>query len=192
MICAFVQDSANAEIVAQQKERISAYAQTNGLSVENWMVPSSFDMHGLKENDVLLLEKTFRLGKDLRTIAATLQVLLSNGVTIHSCEDGLKFGGDYISSTTMAYLFGVVSEIAEELRSRLTKEALAFRKREGKVLGRPLGKKSKSRKLDAQKERIQKLMRAGKKEPEISRLLKIPRASLWLYIKEHPELKEAV
>ena len=146
MIYAFVQDSLIIEILKQQREAILSYAESHSLNVDKWLNPSSFTMKEFKEKDVLLLEKTFRLGKDIRTITTILQELLRKGVIICSCEDNLKFGGDYVSQTVMAHMFGVVTDIAEELRSRLTKEALASRKKNGQVLGRPLGRKNSSQK----------------------------------------------
>ena len=193
MIYAFVQDSLIIEILKQQREAILSYAESHSLNVDKWLNPSSFTMKEFKEKDVLLLEKTFRLGKDIRTITTILQELLRKGVIICSCEDNLKFGGDYVSQTVMAHMFGVVTDIAEELRSRLTKEALASRKKNGQVLGRPLGRKNSSQKWDSKKEQIQQLLQSGKTEPEICRMLKIPRSSLFVYVKAHPELKtEAV
>ena len=118
-----------------------------------------------------------------------LQKLLSKGVIIYSCEDNLKFGGDYVSSTVMAHSFSLVADITEEINSRLTKEALASRKQAGQKLGRPRGRKNNSQKWDCKKNKIKKLFKAGKTEPEICRLLDIPRSSLFVYVKAHPELK---
>ena len=191
MIYAFIQSSENLEVMEQQKRTVLTYAQDNLLSVDVWLDPSSFDLAAFKEKDVLLLEKTFRLGKDVRAITTLLQELLSKGVVICSCEDNLKLGEDYVSSTVWAHVFGVVSDIAEEVRSRLTKEALAMRKQNGLKLGRPFGKKS-SCKLDAQRERIRDLLQSGKTEPEVCRLLNIPRTSLWVYVKNNPDLKPEV
>ena len=189
MIYGFVQESSVVEILKQQREAILSYAENHALTVDEWLSSGSFSLELFKEKDILLLEKTFRLGKDVRIITMTLQELLNKGVIVCSCEDGLKFGGDYVSSTVMAHAFGVVSHIAEEVRSRLTKEALALRKQAGQKLGRPLGRKNSGQKLDAKKHQIQKLLKSGKTEPEICRLLNIPRSSLFVYVKAHPELK---
>ena len=121
-----------------------------------------------------------------------MQELLQKGTVICSCKDDLKLGGDSASKSA-AQMLGIVADIAEELRSRLTKEALTLRKQAGQTLGRPYGKKNKSHKLDVKKNEIRKLLRSGKTEPEICRLLNIPRSSLFIYVKDHPELKpEAV
>ena len=189
MIYGFVQDSSVIEIMKRQREAILSYAGKSALSVDEWLDPATFNVRKFKEKDVLLLEKTFRLGKDVRSITELLQKLLSRGVVIFSCEDDLKFGGDYVSSTVMAHAFGVVAHIAEDVRSQLTKEALTLRKQAGQTLGRPRGRKNAGRKWDTKKDQIRKLFESGKSEPEICRMLNIPRSSLWMYVKSHPELK---
>ena len=192
MIYAFVQDGQSIEILRQQWESLSSYAKSRKLTIDKWLDSTSFNPEKFEKNDVLLLEKTFRLGKDIRTITAIMRELLEKGVIICSCEDDLKFGGDS-SSKLMAQMLGVVTDIAEELRSCLTKEALTLRKQAGQKLGRPLGRKNNNHKLDVKKNEIRKLLRTGKTEPEICRLLNIPRSSLFVYVKAHPELKpEAV
>ncbi|MBR4127554.1 MAG: recombinase family protein [Alphaproteobacteria bacterium] len=192
MIYAFVQDGQSIEILRQQWESLSSYAQSRALTIDKWLDSTSFNPELFKAKDVLLLEKTFRLGKDIRTITAIMQDLLQKGVVICSCEDDQKFGGDSASSKTMAHMLGVVTDIVEELRSRLTKEALTSRKLAGQKLGRPRGRKNNNHKLDVKKNEIRKLLQSGKTEPEICRLLNIPRSSLFVYVKDHPELKPEV
>ena len=192
MIYAFVQNGQNIEILRQQWESLSSYAGSRGVTIDKWLDSTSFNPEKFKEKDVLLLEKTFRLGKDIRTITSIMRELLEKGVIICSCEDDLRFGEDS-SSKVMAQMLGVVTDIVEELRSCLTKEALTLRKQTGQKLGRPLGRKNNNHKLDVKKNEIRKLLRTGKTEPEICRLLNIPRSSLFVYVKAHPELKpEAV
>lgn len=192
MIYAFVQDGQSIEILRQQWGLLSSYAKSRDLTIDKWLDSTSFNPDLFKAKDVLLLEKTFRLGKDIRTITVIMQELLQKGVIICSCEDDLKFGGDSASSKTMVHMLGVVTDIVEELRSRLTKEALTSRKLAGQTLGRPRGRKNNNHKLDVKKNEIRKSLRLGKTEPEICRLLNIPRSSLFVYVKDHPELREAV
>lgn len=192
MIYGFVQDSSVVEILKQQREAILAYANAHALTVDEWLNPASFNLEAFKENDILLLEKTFRLGKEMRSISDLLKDLLSKGVVICSCEDDLRFGGDYISLTVMAHAFSVVSKIAEDVRSQLTKEALMLRKQKGQILGRPYGRKNAAQKWDTKKEQIRELFLSGKTEPEICRILNIPRSSLFAYVKDHPELRGMV
>lgn len=191
-VYAFVQESADIKAVLQQQNVISACAAQHSLTVDEWLTPPYLTADAFCEHDVLLVEKMFRLGRDVRAIISLLQELLSKGVIIYSCNDSLKLGENPTTNAEFVRTLGVLANITDELRSSLTKEALASRKRSGYALGRPKGKKNSSQKLDAKKNQISELLRCGKKEPEICRLLRIPRTSLYYYVKSHPELTEAV
>jgi len=189
MIYAFVQSSHDFEIRKRQRETILSYAADHGLVVNEWLDTTSFDPEKLKEKDLLLLEKTFRLNKNISSILTILKDLLNKGVIVCSCEDGLKFGEDYISSIVMANAFDFMANVAKDLHSRLTKESLKLRKEKGLRLGRPRGRKNSSCKWDSKKKHIQKLFERNKTVSETCRLLNIPRSSLSAYIKNNPELK---
>ena len=144
----------------------------------------------LNSGDMLLVEKTFRLAKDMRSIAFLLEKLLAKGVVICSCEDGLRFGGIDKASAEMARLFGIVAKIAEELRSRLTKEGLENAQAAGQVLGRPRGRRNKRLKLTGRDEEIADLLRQGCSRNRISRLLHVNPRTLNSFIQKNPDLAE--
>lgn len=189
MIYGFVQDSFAIEILKRQKERIVSYADSHTLSVNAWLDPASFDLEIFKDKDILLVEKTFRLGKDVRSISAILQCLLSKGVVIYSCEDDLSFGGDYKTSSVMAHAFGVVADIAQEVRSQLTKEALRLRKQAGRKLGRPLGSANKNHKLDGCSRELRRLLGEGVPMTKVARKFNVDINTLRRYLKLHPKIK---
>ncbi len=190
MIYGFVQDSAFTDITERQEKTISAYAETHDMTVDAWIYSETFSTRRFKEYDVLLLEKTFRLGNGVSSILKILQDLLRKGVVIYSCEDGIQFGGDAVSAATMAYVFGLVADITDEVRSEVTKEALRQVKSQGRSIGRPKGAKNGAYKLDKKKKEIRSLLRSGKTKAEVCRLLSIAPTSLYYYIKDHPEVTE--
>ena len=104
MIYAFVQDGQNIGILRQQWESLSSYAESRSLSIDNWLDSTSFNPELFKAKDVLLLEKTFRLGKDIRTITAIMQELLQKGVVI--C---LVSSQHYFSYANVSYECGLVA-----------------------------------------------------------------------------------
>ena len=75
-------------------------------------------------------------------------------VTLRSVSDGYVFE-DNIDSKTLAFTFGLVSEIERKLVSIRTKEALALIRSKGVVLGRPKGSQQMGR-LEPYKEQIEK------------------------------------
>ena len=190
MNTAFVQDYADVEIVARQREAITDYARNHGIKVDAWVVASDFLPESLNTGDMLLLEKTFRLAKDVRTIALLLERLLNRGVLICSCEDDLRFGGESETTASLAELFGVVAKVAEELRSQLTKEGLEDAKAAGQVLGRPRGRLNKRTKLTGRDEEIAQLLKNGYSRNKIAQMMHVHPNTLNGFIKKDARLSE--
>ena len=82
------------------------------------------------------------------------------------------------------FAFGLSAEIERNLISQRTKEALARRKAEGQILGRPKGSKSQMRKLTGKEDEIKSLM--GKKilYSAIGRILGVHRLTVSSFVKE--------
>ena len=192
MNTAFVQDYADVEIVARQREAITDYARNHGIKVDAWVVASDFLPESLNTGDMLLLEKTFRLAKDVRTIALLLERLLNRGVLICSCEDDLRFGGESETTASLAELFGVVAKVAEELRSQLTKEGLEDAKAAGQVLGRPRGRLNKRTKLTGRGEEIAQLLKNGYSRNKIAQMMHVHPNTLNGFIKKDARLSELI
>lgn len=190
MNTAFIQDYADVEIVARQREAITDYARNHGIKVDAWVVASDFLPESLNTGDMLLLEKTFRLAKDVRTIALLLERLLNRGVLICSCEDDLRFGGESETTASLAELFGVVAKVAEELRSQLTKEGLEDAKAAGQVLGRPRGRLNKRTKLTGRGEEIAQLLKNGYSRNKIAQMMHVHPNTLNGFIKKDARLSE--
>lgn len=190
MNTAFVQDYADVEIVARQREAITDYARNHGIKVDAWVVASDFLPESLNTGDMLLLEKTFRLAKDVRTIALLLERLLNRGVLICSCEDDLRFGGESETTASLAELFGVVAKVAEELRSQLTREGLEDAKAAGQVLGRPRGRLNKRTKLTGRDEEIAQLLKNGYSRNKIAQMMHVHPNTLNGFIKKDARLSE--
>ena len=192
MNTAFVQDYADVEIVARQREAITDYARNHGIKVDAWVVASDFLPESLNTGDMLLLEKTFRLAKDVRTIALLLERLLNRGVLICSCEDDLRFGGESETTASLAELFGVVAKVAEELRSQLTREGLEDAKAAGQVLGRPRGRLNKRTKLTGRGEEIAQLLKNGYSRNKIAQMMHVHPNTLNGFIKKDARLSELI
>ena len=190
MNTAFIQDYADVEVTARQRAAIAGYARNRGIEIDTWVNASDFSIDSLRAGDELLVEKTFRLAKDVRSIAALLEALLSKGVIICSCEDGVRFGDEGESSAQMAYLFGMVAKIAEELRSQLTKEGLENAQAAGRTLGRPRGRLNKRSKLSDHADEIAELLHQGCSRNKIARTLHVHPNTLKSFIQKKQNLME--
>lgn len=190
MNTAFIQDCADVEIIERQRAAIADYAREHGVAIDNWVNAGEFVPDSLNAGDVLMVEKTFRLAKDVRLIALLLEKLLKSGVSVCSCADGLRFDGGCASSLATARLFGAVAQIAEELHSRLTKEGLQNVRRAGQVLGRPRGGRNKRLKLTERTEEIADLLANGWSRNKIAQHLHVHPATVNSFIQKNPRLRE--
>lgn len=137
----------------------------------------------LKPGDVLLAGEISRLGRSLFMVMRILEYCMNNGVKVYTAKDGYELG-DNIQSKVLAFAFGLAAEIEREMISRRTKEALAKKKAEGVVLGRPKGRKSGTVKLSGRAEEIRLLKKAGVPNAQIAKALGVDRNTLAAYLKE--------
>ena len=85
----------------------------------------------------------------------------------------------------MAFAFGLSAEIERNLISQRTKEALARKRAEGVILGRPKGRKSSpdKYKLSGKEVLISELLKNGTSQRKIAKLCKVDRNTLSRFIK---------
>lgn len=77
---------------------------------------------------------------------------MEKDVQVWTIKDNYRLGND-INSKVLAFAFGHSAEIERNLISQRTKEALARKKAEGVILGRPKGRKSSKIKLSGQEKK---------------------------------------
>lgn len=90
---------------------------------------------------------------------------------VWTIKDNYRLGED-IQSKVLAFAFGLSAEIERNLISQRTKEALARKKAEGVVLGRPKGRRSSPEKykLHGKEVLIMELLKAGVSKRKIAKI----------------------
>jgi putative DNA-invertase from lambdoid prophage Rac len=91
----------------------------------------------LEANDVLIVTKLDRLGRNAMDVRATVDRLAADGVRVHC----LALGGVDLTSPAGRMTMGVIAAVAEFERDLLierTQAGLARAKASGKALGRPM------------------------------------------------------
>ena len=122
-------------------------------------------------------------------IMSILHLLMTNGVQIMTIKDNFRLGND-MQAKILAFCFGLIAEVERELISQRTKEALARKKAEGVVLGRPKGRKSARVKLSGNEAEIQSLLDAKVSKSAIARRYGVCRKTVISFVKNRLQAPE--
>lgn len=146
-------------------------------------------LNKLKPGDVLLAGEISRLGRSLFMVMRILEYCMNNNVRVYTAKDGYELG-DNIQSKVLAFAFGLSAEIEREMISRRTKEALAKKKAEGVILGRPKGRKSSKVKLSGKEKEVEVLLKYGMTRIQIAKKMGVNRNTLSKFINERVYVKD--
>jgi putative DNA-invertase from lambdoid prophage Rac len=125
----------------------------------------------LEENDVLVVTKLDRLGRNAIDVRTTVERLDSIGVRVHC----LALGGVDLTSAAGKMTMGVISAVAEFERDLLierTQAGLRRAKSEGKTFGRP------SALTEAQRATVIEQLNAGVSVAQIAREMRTSRQTI--------------
>lgn len=171
MIYGYIRVSSDKQTVENQRFEINNFCSRESLCIDGW------------------IEETISGTKNYnkRQLGKLLNRVQKNDLII--CAELSRLGED-IQSKVLAFAFGLSAEIERNLISQRTKEALARKKSEGIILGRPIGRKTDEtkHKLFPKKTLIAELLKAGISQRKIAKICKVDRNTLGRYI--HTYLKE--
>lgn len=141
-------------------------------------------LNRVQKDDLIICAELSRLGRNLFMIMEILNICMTKECRVWTIKDNYRLGED-IQSKVLAFAFGLSAEIERNLISQRTKEALARKKAEGMVLGRPKGSKNKKKKLDGKIEMITRMLERGATKALIAKRLKVSRNTLYLFLTQH-------
>jgi len=200
VIYGYIRVSTDRQTVENQRFEINQFCVQNVMVVNKWIEETISGVKNVQErklgkllkrmrkNDVLICSELSRLGRNLLMIMGILNECMNRDVQVWTIKDNYRLGSD-ISSKVLAFAFGLSAEIERNLISQRTKEALARKRAEGVVLGRPKGSKSKVRKLTGKEAEIKALMDKKVSKSAIARILGVHRLTVLAFVKEISQMK---
>lgn len=195
----YIRVSSDKQTVENQRFEIKRFAAENNIKIDGWIEETisgtkSYDKRELgkllkrvKKDDLIICAELSRLGRNLFMIMEILNICMNKECRVWTIKDHYRLGED-IQSKVLAFAFGLSAEIERNLISQRTKEALARKKAEGIVLGRPKGRKSSKVKLSGKEIAIQELLDQQVPQSQIAKIFHVNRNTVAKFIRDS-ELK---
>jgi len=194
MIYGYIRVSTDRQTVENQRYEINEFCKKQEICVDKWIEETISGtkevenrklgklLNKMKKEDILICSELSRLGRSLLMIMGILNQCMQNEIQVWTIKDNYRLGND-ISSKVLAFAFGLSAEIERNLISQRTKEALARKKAEGVILGRPIGSKSASTKLTGHEKKITNLLDKNVSISAIGRILGVHRLTVSKFVK---------
>ena len=159
MIYGYIRVSTDKQTTENQVFEIEQFCIKNNIKVDKWIeetISATKELNKrklgkllkqIKSKDIIITAELSRLGRNLLQVMSILHHCMNTGCQVWTIKDNYRLGKD-VTSKILAFTFGLVAELERDLISQRTTEALKRLKNEGKVLGRPKGKKNQKHKLD--------------------------------------------
>ena len=195
MIYGYIRVSSDKQTVENQRFEINKFCEQQGLKINDWIEETISGtknyskrqlgnlLKKVSKDDIIICSELSRLGRNLFIIMEILNICMNKECRVWTIKDNYRLGDD-IQSKVLAFAFGLSAEIERNLISQRTKEALARKKAEGVVLGRPKGRKSSpdKYKLSGKEILIQELIKNGTSYRKIAKICKLDRNTLARFI----------
>ena len=194
MVYGYIRVSTDRQTVENQRFEISRFAQRQNLQVDGWIEETisgtkNYTKRGLgrllkkvRKGDLIICAELSRLGRSLFMIMEILNICMNKECRVWTIKDGYRLGDD-IQSKVLAFAFGLSAEIERNLISQRTKEALARKKADGVILGRPKGKSPiPNQKCEKNREWIREMISRGMPKSNIAKNLHIARGTLYRFL----------
>ena len=196
MTYGYIRVSSDKQTVENQRFEIKNFCKRNNMKVDGWIEETISGtknyskrrlgvlLKKVTKGDMIICSELSRLGRSLFMIMDILNICMTKECQVWTIKDNYRLGDD-ISSKVLAFAFGLSAEIERNLISQRTREALARKKAEGVVLGRPKGRKTapEKHKLYPKHQLIVSLLNEGISKRQISFIVKVDRGTLNRYIK---------
>ncbi|MFV8339613.1 master DNA invertase Mpi family serine-type recombinase [Flavobacterium sp. LB3P21] len=192
----YIRVSTDKQTTKNQKFEIKNFARDKNILMDEWIeekisATKKLDdrkfgqlLKRMKKGDTLIVSELSRMGRNLMQIMKILHDCMEKDIKVFTIKENYELGNN-INSKVLAFAFGLSAEIERNLISQRTKEALARKKAEGVILGRPIGRKSTTLKLTGKEDEIKKLLENKISYSAIGRILGVHRLTVSSFAKNN-------
>lgn len=195
MTYGYIRVSSDKQTVENQRFEINKFCEKQNIVINDWIEETisgtknyskrqlGILLKKVHKDDTIICSELSRLGRNLFMIMEILNICMTKECRVWTIKDNYRLGED-IQSKVLAFAFGLSAEIERNLISQRTKEALARKKAEGVILGRPVGRKTDEvkYKLFPKRTLIVELLRSGVSQRKIAKICRVDRNTLGRYI----------
>ena len=136
-----------------------------------------------KPGDVVITYEAASIARSTLQVLEVLELLSQKGVALHFMKYNSLFLPEKFYKTEE--FLKLVKHVESDFVARRTTDALARRRAAGLPLGRPKGRKNKTRKLDKYREEIKKYMALGINKASIAKLVGCHAQTLYNYLEDY-------
>lgn len=193
---AYIRASTDKQDLNHQKLELLEFARKKSTAIDEFMEITISSRKTTKQRrvdelveklnpqDTLIVTELSRLGRSTAEVIAFVNALVKRSIRVIVIKQNLDISEQDMNSKIVLTLFSLFGELERDLISLRTKEALASKKREGQILGKPKGTIQKS-KFDNDIDKIKELLGYGLSVRKLSKVLGYTNhISLSTYIKK--------
>ena len=180
MIYAYIRVSTDDQTVDNQRDmieragyRIDTWLSDQGKSgTINWTKREiNVAIENACEGDTIIVAELSRLGRSLKQILEMVELCQTKKVNIIMVREGIQTNNDSPINKLLLSILGSLAEMERNLISQRTKDALALKRKNGVILGRPVGAVTaiEKTKLYPYKKEILKMRQGGKSYEKIGK-----------------------
>ncbi|MDF2530298.1 MAG: Site-specific recombinase, resolvase family protein [Gammaproteobacteria bacterium] len=204
MIYAYI--SEDEECPSNDKAHLDSYIAKNAIKLDSLTIDSQPNkvswekrdlfniIQGAKKNDTIITYEASNLARSTLQLLEVLEAIAKAELKLVF----IKYNQVFVSETAMdtKSFLQLMQSVEEDFLSKRTVEALARRRAAGLPLGRPKGRKNKSRKLDKYRTEIKKYLSLNISKASIAKLVGCHAQTLYNYLEDtklaaEPEPEEA-
>jgi len=179
---AYLRASTDRQDTNNQKLEILEFARKKGMYVDDFIELTMSSrksqkqrridelLYRLNPSDTLIVTELSRIGRSTAEVITLINALVEKKIRIVVLKQNLDINEEDMNSKIIITLFSLFGELERDLVSVRTKEALAAKKSQGQVLGKPVGTIQKS-KFDQHIDQIKDLLEMGLSVRKIAKVL---------------------